>query len=251
MGKLVKKHLIIVSGWAVDEFVWEPICNLLSNEFEIGIVTWNKVQSLDDFKNSVIQLINEKKIEKFSIIGWSLGSLIAFDIGNDYSTRIENMIIFSGTSKFIKDQSTDYEVGWDKKIVNRMILRLNKNAEKTVEEFNRNLFSDREVKNGYYTSFADKTKINASIELLSLGLEYLMTKDMREKIKNINNRVLLIHGEKDLICPVESGAYLVETIKNAQLMNLKETGHIPFYTKTNECYDIIKKYINQKEDHND
>ena len=243
MGDWMKKYLIILSGWAVDPFVWQPICDLLSNEFKISIVTWDKVQSLDDFKNSVIGLINETKIEKFSIIGWSLGSLVAFDIGNDYSPRIENIIIFSGTSKFVKDQSTEYEVGWDKKIVNRMIFRLNKNAEKTVEEFNRNLFSETEVENGYYDRFIDKSNKNYPIKPLSLGLEYLITQDMRAKIKSINNKVLLIHGEKDLICPVKSGTYLKKNIKNAQLINLKETGHMPFFTKTNECYEIIKKYI--------
>jgi len=164
-------------------------------------------------------------------------------LGSPFLPYFVNIIIFSGTSKFVKDQSTEYEVGWDKKIVNRMIFRLNKNAEKTVEEFNRNLFSETEVENGYYDRFIDKSNKNYPIKPLSLGLEYLITQDMRAKIKSINNKVLLIHGEKDLICPVKSGTYLKKNIKNAQLINLKETGHMPFFTKTNECYEIIKKYI--------
>lgn len=241
----MKKHLIILSGWAVDKFVWDPICDLLSEDFEIILIHWDDVDSVDYFKNKVITLLDKKCIEKFSIIGWSLGTLVAFDIASSYPSQIDNIILFNATSKFIQDEN--YNFGWHKKIVGRMIYMLNICPEETLNNFYRNLFTDWEVKNGYYKEFLMKVNNSKNVKALSLGLEYLIHKDLRENIKNVDIPVLLIHGEDDEICPLQAGKYINRFMNKSKLIILNQTGHIPFFTRTNQCYEIIKKKILSKE----
>ncbi|MCT4620226.1 MAG: alpha/beta hydrolase [Marinisporobacter sp.] len=242
----MKKYLVILSGWGVDEFVWKPIVDFFKEEFEVFILTWEKIGVIDEFKNRFIDLIYEKNMEQFSIIGWSLGSLVAIDLYKDFSSKIEHMILFNATAKFIQDEN--YFYGWNKKIVDRMIYMLKGDHEKTLKKFYKNLFSRVEVDNGYEKKFLDEIKkidTKKDIKSLLIGLEYLKDQDLRECLKEIDGKILLIHGEKDSICPIQAGEYLKNHIKKAKMVVLKKAGHMILFTKPDECYKIIKNYIKE------
>jgi pimeloyl-[acyl-carrier protein] methyl ester esterase len=245
-GNLMKEYLIILSGWAVQQFVWRPILNLLENDYEVIIIDWNDVDSLDGFKQKVMTILRKKDINRFSIIGWSLGSLVAMDIVTSNSFKIDNLILISGTSKFIQDQTEKYNLGWHKKILHNMIYMLKKHPEETINKFYKNIFSKVEAKDGYYDRFSNEilylNKKN-SIDSLALGLEYLMLKDFRDKISQINIPVLLIHGDEDLICTMKASEYLQNHLRTSRLVIFTETGHMPFYIKPHKCYKIIKNFI--------
>jgi len=246
----MKKCIVILSGWGVDKLVWRPIQELLENDFEIFIVEWNDVSSLEDFKYKVINLLREKGIEKFLLMGWSLGSLVCLDIYKSQSSKIEDLILFSPTSKFVQDNLSNYNIGWHRKIVKRMILMLESYPEKTLESFLKNLFTDNEVKDGYLNKYIKELSLSNrgySIAALTLGLEYLIHKDLRRNIKHIDIPVLIISGANDMICPIEAGKYISNNLKKSKAVILKETGHMPFYTKTNQCYELIRKFISNKE----
>lgn len=246
----MKKYLLILSGWAVDKFVWKAISNSLAKDFQIFIIDWDDVASLDGFKGKVINLLNEKGIDRFSMIGWSLGSIVALDIATSYCLRIDNMILFSPTSKFVQDEISNKQIGWNRRIVNRMISMLKKYPEKTLYSFYENLFTDTEVNNGYLKSFLDETNFDnkgRSIESLVLGLEYLIHKDVSGDLKNIDIPALLIHGSEDMICPIESGKNVDDNLKSSDLSILYGTGHMPFYTNFDRCNDLIINYISNKE----
>lgn len=242
----MRKYLLILSGWAVDKFVWTAITDSLAKDFQIFIIDWDDVVSIDGFKEKVTNLLNEKRIDRFSIMGWSLGSIVALDVATSYCSRIDNMILFSATGKFVQDEISNEKIGWNRKIVDRMIFMLKKYPQKTLYSFYKNLFTDREVKNGYFESFLKEINTankEQSIQSLVLGLEYLIQKDIRGSLKDINTPTLLIHGTRDMICPIESGKNVKDHLKKSKLEILPETGHMPFYTNSSRCNDLIINYI--------
>ncbi|WIF95521.1 alpha/beta fold hydrolase [Caminicella sporogenes] len=243
----MKNYLIILSGWAVHQFVWIPIYNLLKEDYEIIIIDWNDVTLLNGFKQKVITVLKERNICKFSILGWSLGSLVAIEIATSCSFQIDKMILISGTSRFVQNQADNYNIGWHKKILDRMIYMLKKYPEETLRKFYKNLFSKEELKNGYYNCFIEKSPFfdkKSSIESLILGLKYLRFKDLKDKISDLNMSVLLIHGDEDIICPIEASEYIkINLNKSSRLVPFIKTGHMPFYTKPNQCYEIIKNFM--------
>jgi pimeloyl-[acyl-carrier protein] methyl ester esterase len=241
-----KPYLIMLPGWGMNSFVWNKINQSLTNDFELIFIEWNNVLSLNEFKERVIKIIEQKQIPTFSILGWSLGSLVALDIASDNLWNIKNIILVGCTSSFIQHKENVYNIGWAKKIVERMKSKLYKNPQETLNNFYDAMFSEEEKCKGYNNEFfktlKDNTK-NQSINSLSLGLDYLIQKDLRTKLLNITAPLLIIQGENDNICPLDGAEYIKNMSINSSIEIIKKAGHIPFFTNPNACYSSISKFI--------
>lgn len=240
----MKEYIIVLSGWAVDKFVWKPLLNLLKQNYEVIYIDLNDLKSFADFRQKVVTTIEGNNIQTFSIIGWSLGSLVAIDIVTSTRFNIRKLILISGTSKFT--QAEDISIGWHGKVVEAMIAKLKGKPEETILHFYKNIFNQEEIKDGYYDRFLNDVPplfSKYSIQSLALGLEYLKAKDMRARIGEINIPVLLLHGDEDIICSLEASKYLKTYLKYSRLTIFTKTGHIPFYTKPKQCYKVIRDFM--------
>lgn len=243
---MAKPYLIMLPGWGMKSFVWNKINESLSNDFELVFIEWDNVLSLNEFKERVIKVIEEKQISTFSVLGWSLGSLAALDIASDNLWNINNLILVGCTSCFIQHKENGYNIGWNRKIVERMKSKLYKKPQETLYNFYDAMFSEKEKCKGYNNEFLQTLKNNyenQSINSLSLGLDYLIQKDLRNKLSHITIPLLIIQGEYDNICSPESAEYIKNMSINSNLEIIKEAGHIPFYTNPNVCYSIISQFI--------
>lgn len=245
---MAKPYLIMLPGWGMKSFVWDKLNKLLFNDFELIFIEWDNILSLNEFKEKVIKVIEQKQISTFSILGWSLGSLVAQEIACDNLWNIKNLILIGCTSSFIQHREDGYNIGWNKKIVERMKSKLYKKPQETLYNFYDSMFSKEEKQKGYNNDFLQALKNNTenqSIDSLSLGLDYLMKKDLRSKLPKINIPVLMIQGEDDNICPLEGAEYIKSISVNSNIEIIKEAGHIPFFTNPNTCYSIISEFTSK------
>ncbi|RCX18376.1 pimeloyl-[acyl-carrier protein] methyl ester esterase [Anaerobacterium chartisolvens] len=242
----MKNYILILSGWAVNKVVWQPLCELMNIDYEIDVFDWNDINSTEEYAQKVISHIEAKKIGRVTLLGWSLGSLTAMEIAEAYPSRVERMVLFNGTARFVCDNKTNYKFGWDKRNIDKMLFVLTKQLENTLNSFYKKLFTYSEKSKGYYNNFLETagTLTNTySVKSLSVGLEYLISKDMRTTMERINTPVCLIHGEGDRICPLEAGIYLDRHLNKSRLTVLAATGHMPFYTQPEKCVQIINDFL--------
>ena len=245
---MIKPYLIMLPGWGMKSFVWNKINEFLSKDFELIFIEWDDVHSLDGFKEKVIKIIEQKQISTFSLLGWSLGSLVAQDIASDNLWDIKQLILIGGTSSFVQHKEDGYNIGWNKRIVERMKANLYKKTQETLYDFYEGMFSNEEKQKGYYNEFlqnVDGTIENQSIDSLALGLDYLIQKDLRTKLLDINIPLLIIHGEEDSICPLDSAIYIKNMLRDSKIEIIKQAGHIPFFTYPNDCYSAISEFTSK------
>jgi pimeloyl-[acyl-carrier protein] methyl ester esterase len=243
---MAKPYLIMLPGWGMNSLVWNKINKSLENNFELIFIEWNNVLSLNEFRERVIKVIEQKQISTFSILGWSLGSLVALDIVSDNLWNIKNIILVGCTSSFIQHKESGYNIGWNKKIVERMKSKLYKKPQETLYDFYDAMFSKEEKQKGYNNEFLQIVKNNTenqSIYSLALGLDYLIQKDLRTKLSHINIPLLIIQGEDDNICPLDGAEYIKNISINSNIEIIKKAGHIPFFTNPNAFYSAISKFI--------
>lgn len=238
------RHVVVLTGWSVGKFPWKTLFSLLERHFDILFVDWEDVFTIDGFRKKTLHLINEKKIKNFSLIGWSLGSITAMEIAKILPDEIDKLVLISGTLRFVDDKNSLYNTFWSKETLDKMIYMLKSDKDKTLNKFYKNLFSKSEKSDGHYKRFVNEmqcAKTTYSLNSLINGLEYLKVMDQRE-ISHLYSP-LLIHGNEDIICSYKSSEYIKGKLKNSNLVKLQNTGHIPFYTQPNKCYEIIEKYL--------
>lgn len=242
-----KPYFIMLPGWGMKSCVLKKINDFLSKDFQVLLIEWDHIQSLDEFKQRVISVIEQNQLTSFTLLGWSLGALVAQEIVMDNRYNINHLILISGTSCFVQRKEDEYNIGWDLRIVERMKFQLiHKSPQETLFNFYHAMFSKSEKQIGYDKEFMDLINDpfeNQSINSLVLGLDYLIKKDTRYNLNDINIPLLMIHGEEDSICPLEAAFFIKDMITHSDMKIIKQAGHIPFFTNPSDCYSAIAQFI--------
>lgn len=240
-----KPYLIMLPGWGMKKFIWNKLKKFLIEDFELVLVDWHEINSMDEFKKRVLDIMEKKKIRVFSLLGWSLGSLVALDIASDKSLSIENLFLIGSTSCFVEHKEYGCTAGWNKRIIERMKSQLYRHPEQTLHKFYNSMFSIQEKQKNYdmrFLEIAEDSTENLSIDSLITGLNYLIQKDLRSVLPDINIPTLLIHGEKDSICPLYAGLYIKNMIPNSRIEIIKNGGHIPIFTNPEDCCNVLSQF---------
>lgn len=237
--------MLMLPGWGVGKSVWKKVVLFLSEHFQIEFCEWHGIEDAEGYMAKVCGLI-EKEEGKLCLMGWSLGSLLAINAVCKYSDRIEKLILISGTSKFSRDKMTQYPWGWPEAVIQKMKTALNKDIGKTMFSFYCNMFCKEEIENGGFEEFVKTVSAenHKNKRELEAGLDLLIYEDTRALLADINVPMLLIHGEKDTICPVEAAQFILSEVKGKAVLNIMAgVGHVPFYTAADEFSNIIKAFI--------
>jgi pimeloyl-[acyl-carrier protein] methyl ester esterase len=234
-----QKHIVLIPGWGMRGTIWSPLVEQLKPSFSIDCVEWDGVETMADFKQKAVQLVEETGLSSFIPIGWSLGALIALELALSFPEKIDRLVLIGGTSRFTKGDG--YDAGWERRVVDRMKRQLVRNREQTLSSFFASLLCEQEQDKAL--DF-ERHFHNTDQQGLLVGLDYLMTVDVRFALHEITAPILLIHGEEDTICPPSASRYIFEQTRNhAVLKLLPKTGHVPFLTKTDECAQLIQSFV--------
>jgi pimeloyl-[acyl-carrier protein] methyl ester esterase len=247
MTTLVKVNLILLPGWGMESSIWSSLEQPLSSRFQLFYVDWRGVREATDYVDRVRQLIEEKHLKSFAIMGWSLGSLVALEIASRFPTQLTHLILFGGTSRFTIDEGTEYTIGWKKRIVERMQRGLEKDHQGTLTAFYELMFSQKEIEKGdldHFIAFTNQHFEGDDLHSLMLGLTFLMITDLRERLKSIKCPTLLIHGEQDKVCPLEASKYIYHKLNTHKALHiLPDSGHLPFMTDSQVCLDWVIEFM--------
>ncbi|WP_240730327.1 alpha/beta fold hydrolase [Geobacillus kaustophilus] len=183
--------------------IFAPLLDSLSLRGNATVVEWKEIKTVHCFRKRAEQVLHERA----TVIGWSLGSLVALELAHAYPERVSRLILIGGTSRFIADDG--YEAGWHPRIVKRMKTKLQVRPADTIAAFLASLWSKSEK--GDISEFFYRDRV----EELLIGLDYLIEADARPFLADISAPMLIVHGEQDAICPPAAARYIVERAPSA------------------------------------
>ena len=235
--------LVLVHGYLGSSEMWKFQKEYLSKNFRIiapalpGFGESFNAQSLKSINlmaNFIIELIDKKKIDKFNLMGHSMGGMIVQELAKISGHRINKLICFATGP--IGDIPGRFEP------INTSIEKLKvEGIKEQVKRIPKNWFVEADKAKNYYLCenavkyISELTAQNALIAMRDWnGLENL---------KNINNKTLIIWGDKDKSYNFEQVSILKNNIPDSDLKIFENCCHNVHLESPDKFNEVIKDFL--------
>ena len=238
--------IVFIHGVGLTYEIWQPqldffkdYSNLSYDILGHGKSSLTKQNiSFDDFSEQLIDLIDELKIEKIHLVGFSIGSLIARNFATKYSNRLQSLILLGSIYKRSEQQQ---------KIVNERFNQAKKELKLSRQALKR-WFTDKYLENNpnTYEKISSILSENNMANFLKVYELFVRHKN-DEDFEKIQTKTLVMTGEHDIGSTVEMSQQLSNMIKGSELKIIKDGKHLCGIECADEVNLAIKNFINKNE----
>ena len=244
LGK--KMYVVLLHGWGFDSKIMQPLARSLSHHYPVNCIDLPGYgqSDLSSYSNldAMAHRVNDLILPRSSLIGWSLGWLVAARLAELYPHRIDKLIAIASTPYFLSDKNwpgisaeifssftVDFSVDPKSALQKFALLQINKLANQRV---------------AYYKISSYLTKINYNkIEVLNSGLKILQTTDLRLSLKRLKLPMQFIFSNDDKLIPIKAAEYIAALAPQATINIVEDAGHIPFIWQPKITLKYILKYL--------
>lgn len=204
--------------------------------------------TLEDMASDVVALMDELRIEKAHILGWSMGGIIAQYVALNFTDRVQSLTCLATTSGDpqlppAKKEVTDFFAlsfseqpqGLEEMIAHKV---------KLFKIYNHlDYFDEEKIRQQITTSW---NRAYDPMGFKRLILAMICAEPRTERLKHLKVPSLIIHGDCDPVFPLEHGQQLAACLPNSHLEIMDKMGHgLPDYF----CpliVDLIVMHCNQR-----
>ena len=223
----------MVPGMMCDERIFSPQIEALSQNLEVTIADISNFSSVRELASDVL-----KKAPKiFSLLGHSMGGIVAMEIYSQEPNRIEKLILMDTNPKAELDE-----------------VKLKR--EPQIREVNKGKLLEvmrDEMKPNYLAESENKTNVlSVCMDMaLNLGPDVFINQsralqsrlDQQNTIQSIKIPVLIMCGSEDKLCPVERHEMMHNMISDSDLKIINNAGHMPTLEQPRETTEVIKEWL--------
>ena len=238
--------IVFVHGVGLTYEIWQPqldffkdYSNLSYDILGHGKSSLTKQNiSFDDFSDQLIELINELKIEKIHLVGFSIGSLIARNFATRHGDRLRSLVLLGSIYKRSEQQQ---------KIVNERFNQAKKELKLSRQALKR-WFTDKYLENNpdTYEKISSILSENNMANFLKVYELFVRHKN-DEDFEKIQTKTLVMTGEHDIGSTIEMSQQLNNVIKHSELKIIKEGKHLCGIECADEVNLTIKNFIEKYE----
>ncbi len=240
--------LVLLHGWAMSSRIFAGMVEALSGDFRLLVPDLpghgDSDPGTDYGLNALVVDIGywfkALGLDRFNLLGWSLGGQIAMQLAADNTLPITRMVVASSTPKFC--QATDWQNGLPETQVRAMQRQYRRDSAATLAEFNQMMFAGEQSAVAHAELVHEQTNLpdpNAGAQTLAT----LKTADIRRRLPEIKVPTLVHHGRADTIIPASAGEYLAEHIPAAKLVVWDAVGHAPFLSRPEDSQELWREFL--------
>ena len=235
--------LVLVHGYLGSSEMWCHQRDYLSNYCRVispalpGFGESYKAQSLDSIHamaKFIIDIIDEKKIDKFNLLGHSMGGMIVQEIAKIAGDRINKLICFATGS--IGEIPGRFET------IDETRKRLkDEGIEVSFSRVPKKWFVKGDQDKNYY--LCKNAVEHVSLQTADNALIAMKNWSGIDNLKNIKNETLIVWGDKDISYNFDQVDTLNKNIKNSKLEIFKDCSHNVHLEETEKFNNLIKDFI--------
>lgn len=235
-----KDTIIILPGWGEVRKTFYPMIEKLKKDYTVYIIDYpgfgyspiiNKELTVYDYSFIIYSFINHIKVNNPTIIAHSFGGRITSLLISEYKLKINKIILIDVAG--IKRLNPFMII---KKYTYKLLKLLTIFFPKTKRYYIRkklfNKFSSSDYKTipqCMKTTFKNIIKVN-----------------LKKHYKRINNKTLIIWGDKDKDTPIKDAYTLNKIIKKSKLLIYKNSSHFSYLDNKEDIYQKINEFIKKE-----
>ena len=236
--------LVLVHGYLGSSEMWcnqrdyfSKSCRVISPALP-GFGESSSAQSLDSINKMarfVIDIIDERKIQKFNLLGHSMGGMIVQEIAKIIGDRVNKLICFATGS--IGEIPGRFET------IDETRKRLkNDGIDISFSRVPKKWFVKGDKDKNYY--LCENAVKNVSLETADNALIAMKNWSGKDNLKNIKNDTLIVWGDKDTSYNFEQVDTLNKNIKNSRLEIFENCSHNVHLEQVEKFNILIKDFVN-------
>ena len=223
----------MVPGMMCDERIFSPQIEELSKNLEVTVADISNFSSVSELASDVLK----KAPKSFSLLGHSMGGIVAMEIYSLEPNRIEKLILMDTNPKAELDE-----------------VKLKR--EPQIREVNKGKLLEvmrDEMKPNYLAESENKSSVlNVCMDMaLNLGPDVFINQsralqsrlDQQNTIQSIKIPVLIMCGSEDKLCPVERHEMMHNMISDSDLKIINNAGHMPTLEQPRETTEVLKEWL--------
>tara|TARA_B100001250_G_scaffold414616_1_gene454680 strand:- start:8856 stop:9665 length:810 start_codon:yes stop_codon:yes gene_type:complete len=177
----------------------------------------DEIYSLEYFNKKLIELLDALKVQKFSLIGNSLGGALSLGLALEHSSRVQKLILMAPGG--VENREVYDSMPGIKKLLSDF---LGGNMDQEKIEGLLELFP-------YDKSIISKEMVDERMEILPLMNTQVMASmdipNMESELSSITQPVLAFWGMNDQFIPISGAMKIGDGCPNAQIMLFSQCGH--------------------------
>ena len=235
--------LILIHGFLGSSKMWEPQINFFKNHFRVitpdlpGFGKSNKAKShnsIQSIANLLMDCLEEKKIDKFYLLGHSMGGMIAQEMAKEYGNKIVKLICYS-TGPRGEMPGRFESVDQSRKNLKK------KGLEITAKNIAKTWFVRKE--NAKYFDICIEAGKQTSTKAADDALIAFKNWNGVDTLKNIKNETLIVWGDQDKSYNLEQIKTLEKSIKKSKLVIFKNCAHNVHLEQPDQFNNTIKNFL--------
>jgi len=223
----------MVPGMMCDERIFSPQIEELSQNLEVTIADISNFSSVRELASDVLK----KAPKKFSLLGHSMGGIVAMEIYSQEPNRIEKLILMDTNPKAELDEVKLKREPQIREVNNGKLIEVMR------DEMKPNYLAESENKTSVLSICMDMA-LNLGPDVFINQSRALQSRlDQQNTIQSIKIPVLIMCGSEDKLCPVERHEMMHNMISDSDLKIINNAGHMPTLEQPRETTEVIEEWL--------
>jgi pimeloyl-[acyl-carrier protein] methyl ester esterase len=239
------REVVLLHGWGFTGAIWSELAARLAPRFRVhapDLPGHGRAPACSPYTmEALAEAIAQGAPRRCHVVGWSLGGEIALAWARRAPRQVRRLALIGATPCFAA------RPGWPC-ATPRAALR----------EFERRLAEDRagtlarfvaaqakgDARARRLAATLARTSAGAAPDgVLAAGLDALAAADLRGRLHEVTQPVLVLHGARDRIVPPAAGRRLAAALPNARFEPMRSCGHAPFLSQPGKVARALREFL--------
>ncbi|GHD67247.1 pimeloyl-ACP methyl ester esterase BioH [Jeongeupia chitinilytica] len=239
--------VVWLHGWAMNGAVWRDVAGLLADDACHHLVDLpGHGRSAADAPLSLAMMVDALDAAfpfPVHVVGWSLGGAVAAAWAARSPDKLRSLTLVASSPCFM--QRPDWRSAMPEKTLAQFATSLGDDWRGTLKRFISLQAMGDEAARAVARRLGDELFEHGepALDALGEGLAILRDTDLRAEVAALDLPVLLQFGDRDTLTPLPAGAWLAQTLPQAEFVVHRGAAHVPFVSHRDAFVSAQRRFL--------